>query len=191
MNTNKKLQINLISSLIIFFLVTGFVFSCKKYGIRSRGVTADAYLSAWYHDGGGILWNAMASTANQGGETIAFVANIGGQILWNTTTSAANKGGEVLWNTLATAAKSIGSKLFGGNDYEEISIKESEDYGDIETESLFSVSESDGEEEKEPVDRNLLFDALDNSDEVSESGSFIYIHTVNIYNCCEQCKNKS
>ena len=187
MNTNKKLQINLLHSLVIFSLVTGFCFNCEKYGIRSRGTTEDISQSFFsglsiiqdclpgLYEGGKILWNSIASVAKKGGDIlwniIAFAANEGGE----TIALAALKGGEIMWNTIASDANE------GGEILREISLEETDDCGDVEAESFFSVPGSDGETE-------TTFD--DAHDKVSESDAFwrgasIYIDTINVYNYCE------
>ena len=132
MNTKTKLQINLIQSLVIFFLVTGFCFSCEKYGIRFRGQTGDVNTTESFFSGllniqdclPGFSWyevreilrNAIASSANEGrkilGKTITYAANEGGAILWKIIYSAANKGGEILWKTIAYSANEGGTILW-------------------------------------------------------------------------------
>lgn len=188
---------NLLHSLVIFFLVTGFCVSCEKYGIRSGGETdetAESFFSELLNiqdylpglsKGGDILWNTLVSVVSYGGETTAIAANKGGEILRNAIASAATEGGGILWNTLVSAAKStICSEDFDGEDYQEMSLEESDVGGDVEIESFYSVSGStdgDGDGEIETA-ATTLGDA---------HGPFIYIDTINVYNYCGKCENKS
>ena len=103
MNTNQKLEANLVQSVVIFFLITHYCYSCEQYGIRSRGFFSGFFnipdsLPSSY-ERGEILWKTSASAANEGGKilwiTFSYIANKGGEILWKT----GNEGGKILWKT--------------------------------------------------------------------------------------------
>ena len=103
MNTNQKLEANLIQSVVIFFLITHYCYSCEQYGIRSRGFFSGFFnipdsLPSSY-ERGEILCKTSASAANEGGKilwiTFSYIANKGGEILWKT----GNEGGKILWKT--------------------------------------------------------------------------------------------
>ena len=217
MNTNTKLQINLIQSLVIFFLVTGFCFSCEKYGIRFRGKTADVNTTESFFSGllsiqdclpgfnryeeREILWNAIASTANEGGkifgETMTYAANEGGAILWKTITLAANKGGEILWKTIAYTANEGGTilwKMIAYTAYEGRTILWKMNASATNESLLTGDGSTDGDGETAETEETALEtvatyahdDTHDNDDEISGSDAFlcgsftIYIDTINI-----------
>ena len=212
MNTNQKLEANLIQSAVIFFLITHYCYSCEQYGIRSRGFFSGFFnipdsLSSSY-ERGEILWKTSASAANEGGKilwiTFSHIANKGGEILWKTGNEGgkilwktAKEGGRILWKTFSYIAYQLGGILWEtnssaskGGDYHEISINVCDNIIPVESESI------DGDKETGAALTTHAHDnTFDNCEEDSEShsslyGSFIYIDTIyiNVYNNCE---NKS
>ena len=96
--------------------------------------------------------------------------------------------GEIIWNIIASAAESIWSFLVEGYDVQEMPLEES-DACVVDIESFFNGS---GEGEAGAA----LDD--DDTDEISEPGGYwyghgpvIYVDTINVYNYCEKCENKS